>query len=171
MTSDKKIKELEDEIKLLQSKNSFLEQSLNINKNQLELNDRHLHIILANSTFALSAFSKAGVMELNIGKGLDVPLTNANAYKSAFLGYSLDQLEQIMPHVIEAVRVCFEKRIKTYAQTLTPSGKIFYVTLVPFINKKDEVEYVYSLALRIPELEEIDQEHFYKGQLILPPLN
>ena len=163
------VKTLTSELKKVQSEKERLKRELEITKEQLSVKDRHLQIILSNSTFVLSAFSKEGVMELNTGSGLDIPHVNTNIYKSAFLGYSLDQLEQIMPHVIKAIRVSFHKRIKTYAETLTPSGKTFYVVLVPYVNSNEEVEYVYSLALRVPELEEIDQEHFYKGRLILPP--
>jgi hypothetical protein len=164
------IAKLEAEVLKLNAEKEALERECSILNAQLEIKDRHLNIILENSSLALSAFGPDGAMELNTGKGLDVPKTNASAYKSAFIGYSLEQLEAVMPHVIQAIRVSFKERIITRAQTLTPSGKIFHAIFVPYINKADEVEYVYGIAMRWPDPSEIDEKHFYKGYLNLPPL-
>lgn len=170
MTTTERIGILENELQKALQEQKRQQKELEIVKKQLALKDRHLQILLSNTTIVLSAFSKDGEMELNIGKGLDVPNVNADFYKSAYLGYSLEQLEKIMPHIIQAVRASFELKIVTYAQTITPSGKIFYVSLVPYINEIGEVEYVYSCALRVPEPEEIDQKHYYTGHLNLPQL-
>jgi len=170
MPDNEQIAQLEAEILKLKAAKETLEREVTILNTQLEIKDRHLNIILEHSSLALSAFGFDGAMELNTGRGLDIPKTNSSAYKSAFIGYSLEQLEAVMPHVVQAIRVSFKQRIITRAQTLTPSGKIFHVVFVPYINKADEVEYVYSIALRWPEPSEIDEKHFYKGYLNLPPL-
>lgn len=149
-----------------------LKRENKILKAQLSLKERHLDLILKHAPVLLTAFNKDGIIELNIGHGLIVKNSPIDQEKLHQLMFSLSkkELEDMMPHVMKAVRIAREQKVITYAETIASSGKLYHAVFVPYLDDNNDVEYVYSIAIRWPDTEDIEPAYFFRGKTTLPPI-